>query len=67
MKMTNIRLRRFNAGIEQNEAIETLGITRSTFYKVEQGHLQPSKNVIAKMSKLYKCTIDDLYKDLKIN
>ena len=38
MKITPIKTRRINAGIETNEAVEQLGISKSTFYKLEQGH-----------------------------
>ncbi|MEG2811736.1 MAG: helix-turn-helix transcriptional regulator [Clostridium sp.] len=67
MKITPIRLRRLNAGIGQLEAIKSLDIAQSTFYKLEQGHFKPSASLISKISKLYDCSIDELYKDLKIN
>lgn len=67
MKITPIRLRRLNAGVESCEAMEVLDIAQSTFYKLEQGHLKPSTGLIAKMSKLYGCSIDDIFKDLKIS
>lgn len=66
MKITPIKTRRINAGIETNEAVEQLGISKSTFYKLEQGHQKPSAELIARMAKLYKCTIDDIFKDFNI-
>lgn len=66
MKITPIKTRRINAGIETNEAVEQLGISKSTFYKLEQGHQKPSAELIARMAKLYKCTTDDIFKDFNI-
>lgn len=67
MKLSAIRLKRLNADVDMDKAIEVLGISKSAFYKIEQGHLKPSRDVIAKMAKLYDCSIDELYKALKIN
>ncbi|ADK16707.1 helix-turn-helix transcriptional regulator [Clostridium ljungdahlii] len=66
MKITPIRLRRLNAGIETGEAINKLDISKSTFYKIEQGHLKPSRDLILKMSRLYDCSTDEIFKALKI-
>ncbi|WP_297429575.1 helix-turn-helix transcriptional regulator [Clostridium sp.] len=66
MKLTPIRLRRLNAGIESKEAIEKLGITKSTFYKLEQGWTSPSPQLIKRLADAYKCTTDEIFKDLKI-
>lgn len=66
MKITPIRLKRLNAGIELEEAVEKLGVSRSTFYKVEQGHLKPSRDLILKMSEVYDCTTDEIFRALKI-
>lgn len=67
MKITPIRLKRINAGVEPDEAIENLGISKSAFYKIEQGHLKPSRDLIVKMSKLYNCSTDEIFKALKIS
>ena len=66
MRLTPIKIRRINAGLETEEAIEKLGISKSTFYKLEQGYASPSAMLIARMAKTYGCTIDDIFKDLKI-
>lgn len=66
MKITPIKIRRINAGFETAEAAERLNISMSTFYKLEQGHKEPSVKLIARMSKLYKCTADDIFRDFKI-
>lgn len=67
MKITPIRLRRLNAGVDLNEAVERLKISKSTFYKLEQGcGGTPSAQLIKRMSVAYGCTTDDIFKDLKI-
>lgn len=66
MKITPIKLRRINAGFESEAAWEALGISNSTFYKLEQGHQKPSAKLIARMSKVYKCTTDEIFKDFNI-
>ncbi|ERK31764.1 helix-turn-helix domain-containing protein [Clostridium intestinale] len=66
MKITPIRLKRLNAGIELEEAVEKLGVSRSTVYKVEQGHLKPSRDLIRRMSKVYQCSTDEIFKALKM-
>lgn len=67
MKLTAIRLKRINSGIDFENAIETLGISKSMLYKIETGKRSPSKDIIFKMSKLYKCSIDEIFRALKIN
>ena len=54
MKITPIRIRRINAGLEIDEAVEKLGISKSTFYKLEQGWGgTPSAQLIKRMSLIY--------------
>lgn len=66
MKLTPIRLRRINLGIESKEAIESLNISKSTFYKLEQGWTKPSSQLIKRLADTYQCTTDDIFKDLMI-
>ncbi|WP_404988143.1 helix-turn-helix domain-containing protein [Clostridium culturomicium] len=67
MKLTPIKLRRLNLGItDTEEAIEKLGISKSTFYKLEQGHHEPSAKLIARMAKVYQCTTDEIFRDFKM-
>ena len=66
MKLTPIRLRRLNAGLESEEAIKALKINKSTFYKLEQGWINPSPQLIKRMADTYKCTTDEIFADLKI-
>ena len=67
MILTPIRKLRIVAKVDTAEAIKYLAISKSMFYKIEIGDRSPSKEVIAKMSKLYNCSIDEIFKSLKIN
>ncbi|MBY6932110.1 MULTISPECIES: helix-turn-helix domain-containing protein [Clostridium] len=68
MKLTPIRLRRLNAGLEMDEfLLEKLKISKSTFYKLEQGWGgTPSASLIKRLADTYRCTTDEIFKDLKI-
>lgn len=67
MKLTPIRLKRINAGLDIEQAVEKLKISKSTFYKLEQGHGGvPSAVLIKRMADTYGCTTDEIFKDLKI-
>lgn len=66
MAIPKIQLRRLNAGLETSEAAKKLGISKSTFYKLERGHASPSAQLIARFAKVYKCTTDDIFKDFGI-
>lgn len=66
MKITPIKLRRINAGLESEKAWEALGISNSTFYKLEQGHQKPSAKLIKRMANIYKCSTDEIFKDFDI-
>ncbi|MPM79953.1 hypothetical protein SDC9_126996 [bioreactor metagenome] len=66
MKITPIKTRRINAGMGTNEAVEQLGISKSTFYKLEQGHQEPSAKLIARIAKVYNCTTDEVFEDFNI-
>mgnify|MGYP003282072304 FL=1 len=66
MKITPIKIRRINAGLHTVEAVEQLKISKSTFYKLEQGHGSPSAELIARMARAYNCTTDEIFKDFKI-
>lgn len=67
MKLTPIRLKRINSGVDFENAIESLGISKSMLYKIETGRRSPSKDIIFRMSKLYDCSIDEIFMALKIN
>jgi putative transcriptional regulator len=42
---------RVKAGYDTDEAAEILDITKSTLYKIEQGHLNPSLKLLDRMRK----------------
>jgi transcriptional regulator with XRE-family HTH domain len=60
-----IKARRINLEIESQEAIKLLGISQITFYKLEQRIASPSSQLIKKLAEVYKCTTDEILKDLK--
>lgn len=67
MKITPIKKRRINLGMsDTDDVVEQLKISKSTFYKLEQGHGSPSAQLIARMARLYQCTTDEIYKDFNI-
>lgn len=66
MKITPIKIRRINAKLQVDEAIEKLKISKSTLYKLEQGYVGPSAQLIARMASVYKCTTDEIFKDFNI-
>lgn len=67
MKITPIRLRRLNAGLDNiDNVIKILDISKSTFYKLEQGWTSPSPQLIKRMADTYKCTVDEVFHDLNI-
>jgi len=65
MKITPIKLKRLNMGLDTKDAAQKLGISRSTFYKIEQGWGKPSRDLTIRMSKLYGCSTDEILKDLR--
>ena len=66
MKITPIRIRRINAGLDTEEALEKLTISKSMFYKLEQGHRTPSAELVVRIANAYNCTTDEIFKDFKI-
>lgn len=66
MKITPIKIRRMTAGLQTDEAVEMLQISKSSFYKLEQGHQKPSAELIARIARVYQCTVDEIFKDFNI-
>lgn len=66
MKITPLKIRRINAGFETDQAADELKISKSTFYKLEQGWTTPSAQLIKRLAILYKCSTDEIFKDLNI-
>ena len=51
---------RENAGLNQREAAQRLGVNQSTVCFWETGRNQPRASMLVKMADLYCCTIDEL-------
>ncbi len=64
MNITNIRTRRMKLKLSEKEAMEQLQISKSTFSKLEQGRYKPSSDLVIQLSKVYRCTTDEIFKDL---
>lgn len=61
-----IKSRRLNMGLTTKEVAEELNVSMSTFYKLEEGYAKPSSKLIVKIANFYKCSIDEIYKDLNL-
>lgn len=66
MKKNDIKMRRIRKGFTLEEACEKLEVKKSLFYKFESGHARPTVIMIAKMARVYECTVDEIFKDFKI-
>ena len=65
MKLTPLRKRRVKAGMSEDVA-DYLGITKGSLSMIERGHDNLRLEYAAKLSKLYKCTVDDICRDLGV-
>lgn len=61
MVKSKIQAIRKRAGISSKEAMEKLKISSSFFYKIEQGVKLPGRQLIVDMSKLYNCSIEEIF------
>ena len=62
MKLKNyVRDKRMSFGMTQDELSEKLGVSRQTIISLEKGKYNPSINLAFKLSKLFKCTIEDIF------
>ncbi|MBV4422956.1 helix-turn-helix transcriptional regulator [Clostridium tyrobutyricum] len=64
MMQSKIRQLRIDSGLDTIEATEKLKISYSFLNKIERGDRQPGRDLIERMSKLYECSIDQIYKSL---
>ena len=62
----SIKKLRLENRINTYSASKLLDISKSMLYKIEAGSRSPSKKVIVKMSKIYSCSIDEIFRALKI-
>jgi putative transcriptional regulator len=65
-KEKNLKRLRVIAGLETKEAAALLNISLSLLYKLEQGYRKPSREIIDKMRKLYKCSTDEIFLAINI-
>lgn len=65
MNRNKMKQLRVSTKISTEEATKRLSISYSMLTKIERADRTPSVNLIDKMSKLYKCSIDDIYKALR--
>ncbi len=55
-----LRAARTNAGLNQKQAAERIGVSVSTIHKWERGKVFPTAKQIPKITKAYHCTYDDI-------
>jgi putative transcriptional regulator len=52
---------REQAKLNTKEAAEKLSISLSMLYKIEQGQKKPGRELIKKISKVYSCSVEDIF------
>lgn len=60
LKITPIKMVRMKTGLQLEEAADKLQISKSTLYKIEQGHSTPGIKLVDRMRKVYRCTSDEI-------
>ena len=66
MKLTSLRKRRIKVGMSEDVVADYLGIAKGSLSMIERGHVNLRLDYAAKLSKLYKCTVDDICRDLGV-
>jgi DNA-binding XRE family transcriptional regulator len=56
-----IKRLRLKANITIDDAALQLGVSKSHLYKIEQGAATPGIRLAVKMTRLYKCNLNDIY------
>ncbi|QFG00125.1 transcriptional regulator [Psychrobacillus glaciei] len=56
-----VREKRIGFGMTQDELSEKLGVSRQTIISLEKGKYNPSITLAFKLSKLFQCSIEDLF------
>ncbi|EGS9999039.1 helix-turn-helix transcriptional regulator [Clostridium perfringens] len=67
MKNSLLRLRRLNIDMDLDTVSKMLGIEKRRLYKIEEGHQKLTLQIAVKLSKIYKCSIEDICKDFGID
>ena len=63
--MNNLKDKRNEKGMTQQQAGDALGITQTSLSYYELGKRQPKPAMLVKMARLYGCTVDELLADPK--
>ena len=53
---------RENSGLTQEELADKVGVTRQTIITLEKGNYTPSVSLALKLAKVFKCSVEDLFK-----
>lgn len=61
--MNNLKTKRIERGMTQQQAAEALGITQTAYSYYEIGKRNPKPAMLLKMSRLFGCTVDELLKE----
>lgn len=67
LKNSPIKLRRINKDMEVEYVAKLLDIKKERLYKIEAGHQRLTIQIAVKLSKIYKCSIEDICKDFGID
>lgn len=60
--MNNIREKRKQADLTQEQLAKALAIDRSTVAKWESGESMPRAQMLPKLAEILECTIDEIFK-----
>ncbi len=67
MKLSLIKLRRLNSFMNLEDVAKLLKIKKEAMYRIEEGYQKPTISIAVKLSKIYKCSIEDICKDFGID
>ncbi len=67
LRNSPIKLRRLNKSMDVEEVAKLLGIKKEAMYKLESELRKVTIQVAVKLSKIYKCSIEDICKDFGID
>ncbi len=67
MKLSLIKLRRLNSFMNLEDVAKLLNIKKEAMYRIEEGYQKPTISIVVKLSKIYKCSIEDICNDFGID
>lgn len=62
VNMNGFEFCRLRAGLKQVEVAEAMKVSQGTVSSWEQGYSYPTGSKVPALARLYRCSIDDLYK-----